>query len=317
MKVYDCFMFYNEIEILDIRLNELNPYVDYFVIVEAQETHSGLKKELVFEMYKHLFDRYTDKIIYIVMDSLTNPEIKLAEARDEELDFKIKKRIPNFISKRREYIWSLFTFFRTSYNLLNKRGSKIINVILNKRVRKIIGIMDPNKKRKPPSMMRENLQRNGIVKALKNANNDDIIMISDLDEIPRGNLISLFKNVKEPVVFEQNFYAYYINCIVERKWIGTVLIKKKWLKNKTPQYFRNLRGNFKKVSDGGWHFSYMGGNEKLIKKLASFWHFDEKKYTEKNLKKKISKKTKIVKIDESYPDCIHEMINKYPYLMFE
>jgi len=310
-------MFYNEIEILDIRLNELNPYVDYFVIVEAQETHSGLRKELVFEKNKHLFDRYTDKIIYIVMDSLSNPEINLAEARDEELDFKIKKRIPNFISKRREYIWSLFTFFRTSYNLLNKRGSKIINVILNKRVRKIIGIMDPNKKRKPPSKMRENLQRNGIVKALKNANNDDIILISDLDEIPRGKLISLFKNVKEPVVFEQNFYAFYINCIVERKWIGTVLIKKKWLKNKTPQYFRNLSNNFKKVSDGGWHFSYMGGNEKLIKKLASFWHFDEKKYTEKNLKKKISKKTKIVKIDESYPDCIHEMINKYPYLMFE
>ena len=314
-------MFYNEIEILDIRLNELNPYVDYFVIVEAKETHSGLKRELVFEMYKHLFDRYVDKIIYIAMDSLTNPEIKLAEAKDEELDFKIKKRMPNFIRKRREHIWSLFTFFRTLYNLLNKRGSKSINVISNRRVRKIIGIMDPNKKRNPPSMMRENLQRNGIVKALKNANNDDIILISDLDEIPRGNLISSFKNVKEPVVFEQNLYAYYINRIIGRKWIGTVLIKKMWLKNKTPQYYRNLRNNFKKVSDGGWHFSFMGGNEKLIKKLESFWHFDEKRFTKKktkkNLEKKISKDTKIVKIDESYPECIHEMINKYPYLIFE
>lgn len=316
MKVYDCFMFFNEIEVLDIRLNELGPYVDYFVIVEAQETHSGLKKELVFEKYKHSFDKYADKIIYIAMDSLTNSAVRIADAKDKELDYKIKKRVPLFIKKRRKYIWSLFTFFRTLYDLLNKSENKIINVVLNKKVRKVIGIMDPNKRRKPPSEMRENLQRNGLMEALKNASDNDIILISDADEIPRGSLISLFKDVKEPVVFEQNFYAYYINCIAERKWIGTVLIKKKWLENKSPVCFRSLRGNFKRVSSGGWHFSFMGGDERLIEKLESFWHFDEKKYTKRRSLRKITE-TRVVKIDNSYPNSIRKTISKYPYLMFK
>ena len=51
-KIYDCFMFNNEIDLLNIRLNILNEYVDYFVIVESAETHSGLKKKLCFDLEK-------------------------------------------------------------------------------------------------------------------------------------------------------------------------------------------------------------------------------------------------------------------------
>ncbi|MFX1500550.1 MAG: hypothetical protein ACFFDH_06240 [Promethearchaeota archaeon] len=321
MKVYDCFIFFNEIEILDIRFNELDPYVDFFVIVESRETHSGLKKDLYFEKNKHLFEKYSDKIIYIVMDSLTNPEIKKADSREEEIDIKLKKKLPHFIRKCREYIWLLFPIFQNSYNLLNKWNRNLTNIVINKRFRKFIRVMDPKRKRKPPSKMRENLQRNELVKALERANDDDIVMISDLDEIPRGILIDQLKKTKKPVVFEHICYAYYLNWMVKRKWNGTVLIKKKWLKHKTPVYFRKVRGNFEKVINGGWHFTYMGGKERLYKKIESFWHYNEKKYTKskrkRNYLKEISKNTIKVKIDKSYPDCIHKMIEKYPYLLNE
>lgn len=68
IKIYDVFTFFNEFELLEIRLNILEPYVDYFVIVEATETFSGLPKKLYFEEKKHLFEKYKDIIIHYVID---------------------------------------------------------------------------------------------------------------------------------------------------------------------------------------------------------------------------------------------------------
>ena len=64
-KVYDCFMFNDEIDLLNIRLNILNQYVDYFVIIESAETHSGIKKKLTFDIEK--FPEFRNKIIYGVI----------------------------------------------------------------------------------------------------------------------------------------------------------------------------------------------------------------------------------------------------------
>ncbi len=66
--VYDCFQFFNELDILKIRLNVLAPIVDRFVISEATETFSGLKKPLYYEENKHLFAEFADKIIHVVVD---------------------------------------------------------------------------------------------------------------------------------------------------------------------------------------------------------------------------------------------------------
>ena len=68
MKIIDCFMFYNELEILQIRLKELYDVVDYFIIIEATKTHSNLDKLLYFTENKHLFTQYIDKIIHRVTD---------------------------------------------------------------------------------------------------------------------------------------------------------------------------------------------------------------------------------------------------------
>ena len=64
MKIFDCFMYFDEEVILDLRLNMLNEYVDYFVIVESIFTHRGEKRELKFDHNK--FKKFKDKIIYLV-----------------------------------------------------------------------------------------------------------------------------------------------------------------------------------------------------------------------------------------------------------
>ena len=66
--VYDCFQFFNELDILKIRLNVLAPVVDRFVISEATETFSGIKKPLYYEENKELFAAFQDRIIHVVVD---------------------------------------------------------------------------------------------------------------------------------------------------------------------------------------------------------------------------------------------------------
>jgi len=68
MKIVDCFTFYNEFDLLTYRLNILNPIVDYFILVEARQTHVGKDKELFFEKNKERYAEFKDKIIHIVVD---------------------------------------------------------------------------------------------------------------------------------------------------------------------------------------------------------------------------------------------------------
>jgi beta-1,4-mannosyl-glycoprotein beta-1,4-N-acetylglucosaminyltransferase len=67
-KIYDCFLFFNELDRLEIRLEELNSVVDYFVLVEATETHQGRPKPLYFKENKDRFKKFLDKIIHVVVD---------------------------------------------------------------------------------------------------------------------------------------------------------------------------------------------------------------------------------------------------------
>ena len=68
MKIYDCFIFFNELDILDLRLNILDPYVDKFVITEATHTFSGNEKPLVYQENISRFDKFQDKIIHNIVD---------------------------------------------------------------------------------------------------------------------------------------------------------------------------------------------------------------------------------------------------------
>ena len=84
MKIYDCFMYFDEEVVVDVRLNTLNQFVDYFVIVESRFTHKGEARELKFNHKK--FEKFKDKIIYIVDEeiySLTE-KIKIDDSEDEK-----------------------------------------------------------------------------------------------------------------------------------------------------------------------------------------------------------------------------------------
>ncbi len=70
MKVIDCFMFFNELKMLDLRLNILNDYVDSFVLVESKEGHTNKPKPLYFEENKHLFEKFLPKIKHHVIETL-------------------------------------------------------------------------------------------------------------------------------------------------------------------------------------------------------------------------------------------------------
>ena len=103
MKIFDCFMFYDEEMILDFRLNYLNDYVDKFVIVESSYTHSGKKRELIFDIKK--YSKFKDKISYMVLDEEPGDLFKLDDK--DEFDKKNSKYILNALKRenlQRNYI---------------------------------------------------------------------------------------------------------------------------------------------------------------------------------------------------------------------
>jgi beta-1,4-mannosyl-glycoprotein beta-1,4-N-acetylglucosaminyltransferase len=87
MKIYDCCMYFDEEIILDLRLNILNNYVDYFIIVESIYTHKGERRKLKFNSKK--FERFKDKIIYLVCEDEPENIEKILDS-DSEIYSKCK-----------------------------------------------------------------------------------------------------------------------------------------------------------------------------------------------------------------------------------
>ena len=142
------------------------------------------------------------------------------------------------------------------------------------------------------ALKRENLQRDTILDGLKDADKNDWVIISDLDEIP--NLENLnFSNIKNKIIFfKQKVFYYKLNLELKTlRWIGSKACRKKDLKS--PQWLRNIKDKIyskwrldilfseKKYSDiyfienGGWHFSFVKKPEDIEKKLKSYLHHRE------------------------------------------
>ncbi len=251
MNIYDCFMYFDEDLLLDLRLNSLDKFVKKFVITEATYTHNGSKKKLNFDINK--FKKFKDKIIYIVVDKQPKDIMKLKENDTKQ-----------------------------------KRGEKLI---LN-------------------GMARDYFQRENLSRGLNDADGDDLILISDLDEIPdlkKLNSSAINNNI---IIFEQKMFYYKLNLFYEDYiWLGTKAVKKKNLKS--PQWLRNIKGkNYPKwrvdtffskkkytnltfIKDGGWHFTCLRTAEELEKKLLNFAHhyeFEESGLNIENLRKLIADK---------------------------
>ena len=167
MNIYDCFMYYDEDLLLDIRLNSLNKYVKKFVITEATYTHNGSKKKLNFNIKN--FDKFKDKIEYIVVDQQP-PDIREINENDS-IELKSEKLILN-------------------------------------------------------GMARDYFQRQNLQKGLKNLENDDLIIISDLDEIPDLENLK-FNEIKDNIViFQQKMFYYKLNLLYDEFiWAGSKAVK--------------------------------------------------------------------------------------------
>jgi len=261
MKIFDCFMYFDEEIVLDLRLNTLNEFVDFFVIVESIYNHKGEERKLLFDLNK--FKKFEKKIIYLVYKE--NPK-------------KIEKIFDN-----------------------DNRGEKSRKYILN-------------------ASLRENGQRNFILNGLNKANDDDIILISDVDEIPNLESFSKEKFIQKIALFKQDMFYYKFNLkLPNLVWSGTKACKKKDLKS--PQWLRNIKDrkypiyrldtlfsdtkyiDIKFINNGGWHFSNIKTPSEIEHKLRSYLHhreFDENPMSVKEIDKIIKNKRAIydLKVDK-------------------
>lgn len=221
--VYDCFAFFNELDLLDLRLNELDSVVDKFVLVEATRTFQKKDKPLYFEENKHLFKKFGHKIIHIIVDEY-----------------------PHF-----------FTKFRV-----------------------------------PTAWDYDRHQKKQIGRGLTGCKPEDVIIVSDIDEIPFPDKILACKDKAGIKVFQQYQSYYFLNNVCRRIhdyggkaiaqvnknnfgfWNGSVMLFFKDFENAViTRRHRDEQGtHITVIEQAGWHFSYMGGIDKIIQKLGSWSH---------------------------------------------
>lgn len=239
-EVYDCFLFFNELDMLELRLKELYDHVDHFVLVESYETFKGHPKSLIFYQNKERFAPYLDKIIHVPLH-----------------------RYPH----KTKSAWD-----------------------------------------------REGHQRNGVIHGLTEAAPDDIILLSDLDEIPKTDSIKeaialLNQNPDQAICFRMKLYHYRINLYENDQWPGTMVT--------TFAKFREIGGDPLRyydqktyLPDAGWHFSSIGTRDNLALKYASYSHDydpDEKIATWLST-------FQVVPLDSTYPRTILHNLPHYTHL---
>ena len=202
MKIYDCFYFFDELDLLEIRLNILDSYVDQFVLVEAKETFNGKPKPLFYEQNKDRYTKWNHKINHYVVEDFPNNKVLLEKA-----------------------------------------------------------LASPNTGNKEHWWVREFYQKESLINALDNCSDDDLIFISDIDEIwnPDINFKISDNEVYRPV---QTAYPFYLNNKSSQHydcWTGTRFGFYNKLKEKGPNHFRTERESPSiKIENGGWHFSWLG-----------------------------------------------------------
>ena len=224
MRIFDGFSFYNELDILEIRLNLLWDVVDRFILVEATRTHTGKPKPLYFAENRARFARFEEKIVHVVVDDF--PEVPSSYSEQDA------------------------------------------------------------------SWMREDWQRNAIFRGLEDAKDEDLLMISDVDEIPRPEVIARLcrRGVRGVVALEMEVFCYYLNYknythyeITASKVVpvgmtrnGKILSRRINLSRHDPIVNRGVQPTTircmipdRVVSHAGWHFSYLGGAEAIVRKIGS------------------------------------------------
>ena len=277
--IYDCIPFFNELDILKLRMHIMSPYVDKFVIEEAAFTFSGESKPMMFAQNRQLFNEFSDRILYVPVED-DPPELTTTHERDR-------------------------------------------------------------------------YQKNQLIRALGDCSPDDIIIFSDVDEIPNPKVLKeIIENFDSNKVYhlaQRMFYCFLNMEEVSGKLLSITgefpgVTKKQWLGSKVCSF-----GNIPKegivylrevstkdpssirVADGGWHFGYMGGNgeknvaRRISEKVQAAAHqeYNESKYLKEAVDRLLCGEDIFgrgaefirVEIDETYPDYLREHMDEYDYLI--
>jgi beta-1,4-mannosyl-glycoprotein beta-1,4-N-acetylglucosaminyltransferase len=264
MKIYDLFTFNNELDLLEIRLNELDSVVDRFVICESTMSHNNEPKPLYFSNNRKRFEKFLHKIDLVIFDSVKHTDS-----------------------------WSI-----------------------------------------------ENDHRRALSEKIPvNLNEEDILLLSDLDEIPRKEIVEKLKSRREnqfPVTLCSTMYSgsFHNHVIAPPNQLhndGTVALKFiQYKQNQDLQHYRNIRSQtLPRIYDAGWHFTSMGGPKNVLKKIQSFAHNEYRDsgiaYTERGISDAIKEGTDVfgrigyvvekVKLDDTFPKYLLENKDRFKNLI--
>lgn len=255
-KVIECLLFFQEIDLLEIRLEYLFSEIDYFIIIEASQTFSGKKKEFILEKNFKKFSRFKKKIIYFKLDEFHN-SIKSIYNFNKNINNPIRKKIINLIKQHKYYDkshlpWILDTYHR---EMLHFPLSKI-------------------------------------------ANDNDIVILSDLDEIPSIEFINEYKtkNYTQICSAYQKEFNYFLNYYRNNHWIGSLIFR---AKNNLDISFNEIRQISKNIKSakvkhlstfGGYHFTSIGNINEIKNKINSWAHQEyNNKYVMRDIEENILK----------------------------
>ncbi|ATJ90964.1 MULTISPECIES: glycosyltransferase family 17 protein [Acetobacter] len=208
-KIYDCFPFFNELEMLEIRLKLMDPVVDYFVICESNRTFTNNEKPRYFFENKERFLPWREKIIYVQIDDFPDTQ-------------------------------------------------------------------DP--------FQREYYQRNALLRVAAQADDDDMFIIADVDELVRPQCILEASNFDGFVTFHMPMFQFYMNLKQsDNGWSACYATRKKYLVGfenlSTARWDRTKiaadlapKGKMLDLHNSGWHFTHLGGIERLKYKFNSYSH---------------------------------------------
>lgn len=253
-QVYDCFPFFNELDLLEVRFNELWDVVDRFVITEATLTHGGKPKPLYFQDNLKRFEKYLSKVTHIIVD-----------------------QYPALDS------WSI-----------------------------------------------ERHQRDQLMRGLTNCKDNDIIIISDADEIPRAEGVKNYNPANGLSAFSQDLYYYFLNCKAKDKWDWARILPYSTMKNMTPcavRYVPNYDRNTQLIHNGGWHFSYVTSIDGILEKIQASAHqeYNRPEWLERERVEKVVEQAgdlfdrpleyEYTPIDTSYPKYILDNQEKFKRLI--
>ena len=290
--IIDCFPFFNELDLLEIRLRLLEDIVDRVILVESTRTFSLKKKKLYYNENKERFKKYNKKIIHIIVDNT-----------------------PALFNK--------FFIYKTYKALWRLKNNKSIFLTPHQ--------IDWD-------------QKNNIYKGLKECKGDEILILSDLDEIPNPKIFENLNVNNDKKILELDNFCYFLNYKVYDNndnnkiiWLGPSIIKYRNFRSFHSERTEarnskknNLKNNLKIMKNAGWHFSYLGGIKKIQYKIRSAAHtelntklLNNRDNINRVIKKGLFIDPKIKKnwhishkpIEEIFPEFLCNIFYDYPHLI--